>query len=325
MQKHKLALAAIATVFALTSGAEASAQSWPDRPIRLVVGFAPGGGVDIMARIIQKPLSDRLGQPVIVENAPGAGGNIAAAKVAQASKDGDTLLVSVISSLAISASVYKNMPYNVSKDLAPVAVIASVPNVLVVNPSVPANSVKELIALAKAQPNKLSYGSAGTGTMVHFTGELFTSMANVKMTHVPYKGAAPAMNDLLGGQVQLMFDFLSAASPQIKAGKLRPLAVTGKSRSPFLPDVPTVAEAGVPGYEALSSFGVFAPAGTSQAVIDRLNKEISEIVVRPEIVQRLAASSATPDPQTVAQSQANLKAEMSKWGELVRKTGVTLD
>jgi tripartite-type tricarboxylate transporter receptor subunit TctC len=288
MQKRRFKGLAIGSILTLASLSIQAADNWPDKPIHLVVGFAPGGGVDIMARIIQKPLSDKLGQPVIVDNLPGAGGNIAAAKVAHAAKDGNTLLVSVISSMAISASLYKNLEYNLDRDLTPVGVIASVPNVLVVHPSVPATSVKELIALAKAQPNKLSYGSAGTGTTVHFTGELFASMADVKMTHIPYKGAAPAMNDLLGGQVQLMFDFLSAAAPQIKAGKLRALAVTSKTRSPLLPQVPTVAEAGVPGYEALASFGVFAPMGTPEAVIERVNREIAAIVARPEIVQKLA-------------------------------------
>jgi tripartite-type tricarboxylate transporter receptor subunit TctC len=288
MQKRRFKSLAIGLILTLASLSIQAADNWPDKPIHLVVGFAPGGGVDIMARIIQKPLSDKLGQPVIVDNLPGAGGNIAAAKVAHAAKDGNTLLVSVVSSMAISASLYKNLEYNLDRDLTPVGVIASVPNVLVVHPSVPATSVKELIALAKAQPNKLSYGSAGTGTTVHFTGELFASMADVKMTHIPYKGAAPAMNDLLGGQVQLMFDFLSAAAPQIKAGKLRALAVTSKTRSPLLPQVPTVAEAGVPGYEALASFGVFAPMGTPEAVIERVNREIAAIVARPEIVQKLA-------------------------------------
>jgi tripartite-type tricarboxylate transporter receptor subunit TctC len=325
MQKRRFKGLAIGSILTLASLSIQAADNWPDKPIHLVVGFAPGGGVDIMARIIQKPLSDKLGQPVIVDNLPGAGGNIAAAKVAHAAKDGNTLLVSVISSMAISASLYKNLEYNLDRDLTPVGVIASVPNVLVVHPSVPATSVKELIALAKAQPNKLSYGSAGTGTTVHFTGELFASMADVKMTHIPYKGAAPAMNDLLGGQVQLMFDFLSAAAPQIKAGKLRALAVTSKTRSPLLPQVPTVAEAGVPGYEALASFGVFAPMGTPEAVIERVNREIAAIVARPEIVQKLAVVAATPDAHTVTESRAVLKSEIGKWGDLVKKTGVTLD
>ena len=317
----------LATVFIACASVSTGgvAQTFPDKPIKVIVGFPPGGAVDIIARTISQPLSDRLGQTVIVENRSGAGGNIGAEHVARATPDGYTLLVSAVSSLAVSASLYRNIRYKLLDDLAPVAVVASVPNVLVVHPSVKANSVGELIALAKAEPGKLNFGSAGTGTTVHFAGELFKSMADVEMVHIAYKGAAPAMTDLLGGQVQLMFDFLSAAAPQIKTGKLRALGVSSNTRSPLLPDVPTIAEAGVPGYEVLGNFGIFAPAGTPRAVIDRLNREVAAVVKLPEVQERLAAQAATPVLQTPTEFEAGLKAEVAKWAKIVKSTGVQLD
>lgn len=318
----RLASVFVALATVCTSGA---AQTYPDKPIKIIVGFPPGGAVDIIARTVSQPLSERLGQTVIVENRSGAGGNIGAEHVARATADGYTLLVSAVSSLAVSASLYRNIRYNLLQDLAPVAVLASIPNVLVVNPSVKANTVEELIALAKSAPGKLNFGSAGTGTTVHFAGELFKSMAKADMVHIPYKGAAPAMTDLLGGQVQLMFDFLSAAAPHIKAGKLRALGVTSSTRSPILPDVPTIAEAGVPGYEVLGNFGVFAPAGTPQPLIDRLNREVAAVVKLPEVQERLAAQAATPVLQTPAEFEAGLRSEVAKWAAIVKSTGIQLD
>ncbi|HWI83814.1 tripartite tricarboxylate transporter substrate binding protein [Ramlibacter sp.] len=315
----------LACATAALAACSALAQPFPNKPIKLIVGFPPGGGVDIIARTISQPLSERLGQPVIVENRPGAGGNIAAEQVARAPADGHTLLVSAVSSLAISASLYRNPRYDVLKDFVPVAVVASVPNVLVVHPSVAARSVPELIALAKDNPGKVNFGSAGNGTTVHFAGELFKSMAHVDMVHVPYKGAAPAMSDLLGGQVQLMFDFLSAAAPHIKSGKLRALGVTSATRSPVLPDVPTIAEAGLPGYQVLGSFGLVAPAGTPAEVVARINREVSEIVKLPEVKKRLLAYAATPEQQTPAEFAQTLKSEVAKWAKIVDATGVRLD
>ena len=256
---------------------------------------------------------------------PGAGGNLAAELVARAPADGHTLLVSALSSLAISASLYKAPRYSLLKDLTPVAVVASVPNVLVVNPAVKANNVQELLALIKANPGKINFGSAGNGTTVHFAGELFKSLANVNMVHIPYKGAAPAMADLLGGQVQIMFDFLSAAAPQIKSGKLRALGVTGTTRSPLLPDVPTIAEAGLPGYAVLGQFGVMAPAGTPVDIINLLNREIANVVKMPEVKERLAASAATPEFGTPDELSRTLKSEVTKWAKIVDSTGVRLD
>jgi tripartite-type tricarboxylate transporter receptor subunit TctC len=301
------------------------AQPFPQKPVKLVVGFPPGGGVDIIARSISQALSDRLGQPVIVENRAGAGGNIAAELVAHAPADGHTLLVSAVSSLAISASLYKTPRYDLLKDLAPVAVVASVPNVLVVHPSVKATNVKEFIAYVKANPGKVNFGSAGNGTTVHFSGELFKSMANIDMVHVPYKGAAPAMADLLGGQVQVMFDFLSAAAPHIKNGKLRALGVTSTTRSPVLPGVPTIAEAGLPGYNVLGSFGVMAPAGTPADVVNRLNREIAAVVNLPEVKERLISYAATPEQLSPEEFAQVLKAEVAKWAKIVDATGVRLE
>lgn len=303
----------------------AIAQSYPDRPVRLIVGFPPGGVVDITARTIGPTLGERLGQPVVIDNRAGAGGNIAADLVAKAAPNGHTLLISVVSSLAISASVYRKLPYDLLRDLMPVGVIAAVPNVLVVHPSVQANTVKELIALAKSRPGQLNFGSAGTGTTVHFAGELFKMMANVDMLHVGYKGAAPAMTDLLGGRVHLMFDFLSAALPHIQSGRLRALGVSSVARSPLLPDVPTIAEAGVPGYEVHGYLGIFAPAGTAIKIIKKLNGEIATVVNRADVKERFANQAATPVAQTPEQFAAGLKAEVVTWKKIVELTGVRID
>ncbi|GAB3649803.1 Bug family tripartite tricarboxylate transporter substrate binding protein [Ramlibacter alkalitolerans] len=324
MTLSRRSVLAAATVLACGAGG-AFAQPFPGKPIRLLVGFPPGGGVDIIARAISQRLGERLGQPVIVENRPGAGGNIAAEMVARAAPDGSTLLVSAVSSLAISASLYKNPRYDLLKDFTPVAVVASVPNVLVVNPAVKARNVAELIALAKANPGRINFGSAGNGTTVHFAGELFKSMADIDIVHVPYKGAAPAMSDLLAGQVQIMFDFLSAANAHIRSGKLVALGVTGAKRSPLLPNVPTIAEAGLPGYEVLGAFGVMAPAGTPPEIVQRLNHDIRDVVKLPDVRERLVSSAATPEYETPEEFAATLKAEVAKWARIVARTGVQLD
>jgi tripartite-type tricarboxylate transporter receptor subunit TctC len=299
----------------------ALAQNYPTSPVRLLVGFPPGGAVDIMARTIGQKLAEAMGQPVVVENRSGAGGNIAADIVAKAAPDGHTLLISAVSSLAISATFYEKPQYELLKDLTPVGIVGSVPNVLVLHPSVPATNVEELIALAKSKPGELTFGSAGPGTTVHFAGELFKMTAKVDMLHIPYRGAAPAMQDLLGGRVDLMFDFLSAALPYIRSGELRPLGVTSSTRSPLLPDVPTIAEAGVPGYEVLGSFGIFAPAGTPAAIIDKLNAELAKIVQLPEVEGQLARQGGTPVSQTPSQLDATLRSEVVKWAEVVRASG----
>ena len=323
MKSQFRATVALVALSALASGA--FAQNYPAKPVRLVVGFPPGGAVDIMGRTIGTKLGERLGQSIVIDNRAGAGGNIAADLVAKAAPDGYVLLISAVSSLAISASFYNNLQYDVLKDLAPVGVVGAVPNVLVVNPSVPAGNVKELIALAKAQPGRITFGSAGPGTTVQFAGELFKVMARVDMLHVPYRGAAPAMVDLLGGRVQLMFDFLSASLPRIKDGSLRALGVTSATRSPLLPDVPTIAEAGVKGYEVLGAFGIFAPKGTPPAIITKLNGELAKIVLLPDVKEQLAKQGGTPMSQTPQQLRAALNTEVAKWAKVVKAAGVKPD
>src|SRR5438045_3343206 len=267
--------------------AQASA-TYPTKPIRLVVPFPPGGATDILAREVAKHLTDAWGQSVVVDNRPGAGGNIGSELVAKAAPDGYTLEMGTVGTHAINASLYSKMPYDHVKDFAPVILVAGVPNVLVVNPEVPVKSVPELVAYAKANPGKLNFASSGSGTSIHLSGELFKTMTGVQMTHVPYKGSAPALTDLIGGQVQLMFDNLPSSPTFIKAGKLRALAVPSPTRAPALPDVPTVADT-VPGFEASSWFGVLAPAGTPPEIIARINGEVTKWLATPEAKEKLTA------------------------------------
>jgi tripartite-type tricarboxylate transporter receptor subunit TctC len=316
-----------ALLVAVMAGAvsNAAAQGFPTKPIRLIVPYPPGGTTDIVARPIAKGLQEALGQPVVIENKPGAGGNIGMDYVAKADPDGHTLAVSSVSTLAIGASLYKKLPYDVLRDLAPVTRVAAVPNVLVVHPSVPVNSVKELVAYAKAHPGSLRFGSAGSGTTVHLAGELFKSMAAIDMEHIPYKGAAPAMIDLLGGRVQLMFDFLSSAMPHIKAHKLNALAVTGPKRSPLLPEVPTVAEAGLAGYEVYAAFGVLATARTPAATIERLQTEIVKLLGTPAMKEILAGQGADAIGDTPAEFASALRSEVEKWARVVKASGAHAD
>jgi tripartite-type tricarboxylate transporter receptor subunit TctC len=320
----RLAGAAGALGFAILSTA-ALAQPYPTKPIRLVVPYPPGGTTDIVARSIGKGMQEALGQPVIIENKPGAGGNIGMDFVAKSAPDGYTLAVTSVSTLAIGASLYSKLPYDVTRDLAPISQIAAVPNVLVVNPSVPANSVRELISYAKANPGKLRFGSAGSGTTVHLSGELFKYMTGIDMQHVPYKGAAPAMVDLLGGRVDLMFDFLSSSLTQIKGNKLKALGVTGPKRSPLLPDVPTIAEAGVPGYEVYAAFGVLAAAGTPPAIIAKLNSVIVKLVNSVEMRELLAKQGADPIGDSPEQFATSLKREVEKWATVVKASGARVE
>jgi len=259
----------------------AAAQNYPTKPIRLVVPFPAGGTTDILARAAAQKLSEALGQQVVVDNRPGAGGNIGADIVAKSAPDGYTLLMGTVGTHAINPSLYTKMPYDHFKDFVPVVLVAGVPNVLVVTPSLPVNSVQDLIKLAKEKPGQINFASSGSGTSIHLSGELFKTMTGVEMTHVPYKGSSPALTDLMGGQVQLMFDNLPSALPQIKGGKLRAIAVTSTKRAPALPDIPTMAESGLPGFEASSWFGVLAPAGTPPAVVTRINTEINKWLQSP--------------------------------------------
>ena len=301
------------------------AQSYPTKPIRLVVPFPPGGATDILARNVAQKLTEAWGQQVIVDNRPGAGGNIGSELVAKSAPDGYTLEMGTVGTHAINASLYAKMPYDHVKDFVPVILVAGVPNVLVVNPSLPVNSVAELIAYAKANPGKLNFASSGNGTSIHLSGELFKVMAGVQITHIPYKGSAPAMQDLLGGQVQLMFDNLPPSLPQIKAGKLKALAVTSTTRAAALPDVPTMAEAGLPGFEASSWFGVLAPAGTPPAIVAKLNAEIGKWLASPDAKEKLQALGANAAGGTPEDFAKHIQAETVKWAKVVKESGAKVD
>ena len=297
----------LGAAFALLAAGVAGAQSWPAKPIRWIVPFAPGGTTDILARTISDKLTIALGKPVIVENNPGAGGGVGAVQTAKAAPDGYTIMGGTISTHAINASLYKTLPYDPVKDFTPITLIARVPNLLVVNPDVPAKNVKELIALMKANPSKYTFASSGNGTSQHLSGELFKSMGGVDMQHIPYKGSPAALQDVVSGQVTMTFDNITTAWPLAKAGKLRALAVTTAKRSPIAPDVPTLAEAGLAGYEIGSWQGVFAPAGTPVDVVKRLNTEIVKIINMPDVREKLVGLGAEPVGNTPDEFAALVK------------------
>ena len=315
------ALGALPALFATL----AAAQTYPTKSIRIVVPFPPGGATDMLARDVAQKLTEVWAQPVIVDNRPGAAGNIGSELVAKAAPDGYTLEMGTVGTHAINASLYAKMPYDHVKDFVPVILVASVPNVLVVNPAVPVNSVAELVAYAKANPGKLNFASSGAGTSIHLSGELFKTMAGVQMTHIPYKGSAPALQDLIGGQVQLMFDNLPPSLPQIKAGKLRALAVTSAARAPALPDVPTVAEAGLPGFEASSWFGLLAPAGTPPTIVARLNAEVAKWLATPEAKDKLSKQGANAAGGTPEDFVKHIATETAKWAKVVKESGAKVD
>jgi len=320
----RIATSLVGLAFALLTSVS-PAQSWPTKPIRWVVPFAPGGTTDILARTIADKLTIALGKPVIVENNPGAGGSVGATQTAKAAPDGYTIMGGTISTHAINASLYKKLPYDPVKDFVPITLIARVPNLLVVNPDVPAKSVKELIALMKANPGKYTFASSGNGTSQHLSGELFKSMAGVDMQHIPYKGSPPALQDVVGGQVTMTFDNITTAWPLAKAGKLRALAVTTAKRSPIAPDVPTLAESGLAGYEVGSWQGVFAPAGTPPDVIKRLNTEIVKIINMPDVRAKLEALGAEPVGNSSDEFATIVKSEVAKWAKVVKESGAHVD
>jgi tripartite-type tricarboxylate transporter receptor subunit TctC len=299
------------------------AQAYPSRPVRIMVGFAPAGAQDILARLIGQWLSERLGQTFVIENRPGGGGNIAAEAVVRATADGYTLLL-VGPPNAINATLYEKLNFNFLRDIAPVAGIVRAPNVMEVNPSVPAKTVSEFITYAKASPGKVNMASAGNGTGPHMAGELFKMMAGVNVVHVPYRGSGPALVDLLGGQVQVMFDALPPSMEHIRTAKLRALAVTTAVRSPALPDVPTVSEF-VPGYEASASFGVGAPRSTPADIVEKLNKEINGALADPKLKARLADLGGLTLPGSPADFGKLLAEETEKWGKVVKFSGAKPD
>ncbi len=303
----------------------ASAQQYPARGLRIVVPFPPGGPTDIVARPLAVRLSDALGQGVVIDNRGGAGGNVGADVVAKSPADGYTLLMGTVGTQAINGSLYKKMSFDAAKDFVPISQVASAPVLLVANPKIPVNSVRELIAMAKQNPGALNYGTAGSGSPGHLSGELFKSMAGVNLTHVPYRGSAPAITDLLGGQIQLMFDPIQSPLQHVKAGTLKALGVSSSKRSPLLPDVPTIAEAGVPDYETTAWWGIFAPAQTPPAIVERLHDEISKIVRSDFYHQQLASLGAEPVTASQQAFDQFVKQETTKWAKVVRESGATVD
>ena len=319
-----LATAAAAALSLAPLAAQAQA-AFPAKPITIIVPFSAGGTTDILARVVGQYMARDLGQTVVVDNRAGAGGNIGGQAAARAPADGYTLFMGTVGTHAINQSLYKKMPFDPIKDFAPLSRVAMVPNLLVANPSQPFKSVKEMIAYAKANPGKVNFGSAGNGSSIHLSGELFKQMTGVDMQHVPYKGSAPAVSDLIGGQISVMFDNMPSAIPHVKAGKLRALAVTTAKRSPALPDVPTIAEAGVPGYEATSWFGLLAPAGTPAPVVAKLNASILKALADPEVKKKLAEQGAEPHGEKPEQFAAFIESETLKWGKVVKESGASLD
>jgi tripartite-type tricarboxylate transporter receptor subunit TctC len=319
-----VALLSAMLVLAPVALAQTQAQ-YPSKPIRLVVPFPAGGTTDILARAVAQKLSEAWGQQVIVDNRPGAGGNIGSDIVAKAAPDGYTLVMGTVGTHAINPSLYRKMPYDHVKDFAPVILVAGVPNVLVVNPSLPVHTVRELVDYAKANPGKLNFASSGNGTSIHLSGELFKTMAGVQMTHVPYKGSAPALTDLMGGQVQLMFDNLPSSLQLIQAGKLRAIAVTSTARAAALPDVPTIAESGLPGFEASSWFGVLAPAGTPREIVTKLNATIGAWLATPDAKDKLLSQGAIAAGGTPEAFARHIDAETAKWAKVVKMSGAHID
>jgi tripartite-type tricarboxylate transporter receptor subunit TctC len=318
-------LAALAAAAGLLPAAS-FAQAWPSRPIHLIVPYAAGGPVDLSARLLSAKLQEALGQPVVVENRPGAGGNIGAELVARSAPDGYTLVMGAIATHAINPALYPKLSYDPVRDFSHVALIVQVPNVLVVNNDVPARGVSQLVELLKKNPGKLDFASGSTGSTGHLAGELFKQMTGTYMVHIPYKGSSPAVTDLLAGRVQLMFDNLASALPNIKAGKVRALAVTTGKRSQFIPELPTLAESGLPGFDLTTWWGVMAPAGTPDVVVDRLAVEIAKAMELPDIKERFAAmGSEAPTVHSPREFTAFVEKELKIYSQLVKRSGATID
>ncbi len=319
-----LARGLLAFVLCAFTALPASAQSYPSRQVRIIVPFAAGGPADIYARVLGQHLQQALGQPFVIEDRPGGGSIVGTDVAAKAEPDGYTLLM-MSNTHTVNESLSPHKPFQLMRDFVPVAPVNYSDLVLVVNPSVPVNTLKDLIALAKAKPHVLNYASSGPGTPYHMAGELFKAMAGLDIVHVPYKGSSGARTDVLGGQVQMMFDAITTMAPQVRAGKVKALATTGKTRSPVLPDVPTLSEAGVPGYEAVIWLGVMAPKGTPDAIVQRLNAEIRKIVNNPEVKQAWAKQGATPMSMSRDEFGQFLRDDIAKWAKVVKISGAKVD
>ncbi|MBB1630969.1 tripartite tricarboxylate transporter substrate binding protein [Cupriavidus sp. UME77] len=316
--------AAVAATAALTMPALTLAQAFPAKPVKIVVPYPPGGTNDIVVRLLAQKLGDSMGQPFVVENKPGASGNLGAEQVARAAPDGYTLLL-VTTGHSIHPSLYKNLRYNIKTDLTPVSELTRGPMLVMVTPSLPYKTVQDVIAAAKAKPGSINFGSAGNGSSTHLATELLSSMAGVKMTHIPYSGSAPAMADVMAGNAQLVMDLMFSALPQVNGGKLRAIAITGAKRSPLLPNVPTVAESGVPGFETLAWNGLMAPANTPRPIIDKLNAEIHKALDAPEMKERLRAQGFEPSPGTPEQFGALIRSEIDRWAKVVKSSGAKVE
>ncbi len=318
-----------AAAFAISS-LTAQAQSWPSKPVRIIVPFPPGGTTDIVARSLGAELQKMWQQPVVVENRAGAGGNVGAEAVAKSPNDGYTLLMGTVGTHSINAALFaqsgNKMPFDAVKDFVPITLAAGVPNVMVINSKIPVNTVNEFIAYAKARPGQLNMASSGNGTSIHLTGELFKTMTGTYMVHLPYRGSAPALTDLLAGNTNVMFDNLPSALPHIKSGRLKALAVTSRERSPALPDTPTIEEAAnLKGFDASSWFGLFAPAGTSRAIVDKIQSDVTKALAVPEVRERFVAQGAQPGGNTPDQFAAFIRAEIEKWTKVVKASNAKID
>ncbi|WP_455287207.1 tripartite tricarboxylate transporter substrate binding protein [Cupriavidus necator] len=321
-RRHALALLSCLALYVAAPAAHA--QAWPSKPIRLVVPYPPGGPTDIVARVVGQKLSDKLGQPLVVENRPGAGGNIGAEAVAKAAPDGFTLLVATTAH-AINMTLFSKPGYDTRKDFAPVSLLTRGPLVLVTAPGTPASNVAELIALAKAKPGQVTFASSGNGQSTHLAAELFNSMAGIRMTHVPYKGSAPALTDVMGGQATVMFDTMLSAMPFVRDGKLKALAVTGAARSPAAPDTPTVAQAGLPGYEPSAWNALLAPAGTPPVVLNTLSAALKAVLDDPDVRARFATQGFAAEWTAPPATAQFLGQEIDKWAKVVKASGATID
>lgn len=313
-----------AALLAAAASAGVQAQAWPSRPIRYVVPFPPAGATDILARIIGDKISGPLGQPVIVENRAGAAGNVGTEMVVKSPADGFTILQGTVAQ-SISETLYTRLNFSFERDLAPVALIALVPNVMEVHPSVPAKTVQEFIALAKANPGKINFASSGSGTSIHMSAEMFKMITGVNIVHIPYKGSGPALADLIGGQVSVMFDNLTSSIGYIRSGKLRALAITTATRYPGLPDLPTMQEAGVPGYEASAWFGILAPKATPREIVSRLNAEANKALALADVREKLAAQGAIPAPGSPEDFGRFIHNEVAKWAKVVKASGAKVE
>ncbi len=326
MNLRKLSSKSVFAFFAAvlcTSTITAHAQttsSWPDKPIKIIVGYSAGGATDVLARLVAVKMTGTLGQTVIVENKPGANSNVGAELVARAPADGYTLYAYSIAN-TINMSLYPKLGYDSIKDFEPIGMIAKIPNILVVNPNLPIKTVADYVRYAKDSKDGITFASSGSGSSIHLSGEMFKMQAKIQMLHIPYKGSAPAVTDLLGGQVESMFDNAPSALPHVQAGKLRPIAITSAQRSPSLPDVPTLAESGYPGFDVQSWFALVAPAGTPKAIIEKLNAALNKALVAPDVRQRLQELGATPDPGTPEKMRDFATAEVKRWREVVKASG----